>query len=227
MKKIILFISIFLICLLYKVNVNAEVWYCEYEQSEIKYRIYIDTETEETKLSNLTPNKANLYQNYNPGEFINNRVFQCPEKMYSNVSNIDDNGKKNLFISSINSSSDYIEYKRNTSSAKKSNYENITDVSSDSELADIETCEGLLGDVLYQDLQNIFKIFKIAAPLLVGIFSIYEYVSAILAKNEDDIKKANKKLITRLILVAVLYFLPVILDLLLDILETNSQTCVR
>src|SRR5574344_472438 len=68
------------------------------------------------------------------------------------------------------------------------------------------TCTDILGGIL-PDLQSILKIIRIVGPLLVIVLSIFEYLSAIAAKNDDALKKCNSRLIKRLILVALLFFL--------------------
>lgn len=77
------------------------------------------------------------------------------------------------------------------------------------------------------DLQSIFNAFKIIAPILTLVLSTFEYVTTILNKELENMKKTNKRFITRLVLVVVLYFIPVILNLLLGIIFPGSGTCVK
>lgn len=84
-----------------------------------------------------------------------------------------------------------------------------------------DTC-GVLGD-FKGDLVYIFKAFKIIAPLLTLVLSSYEFLMAITSKAADDLQKAGKKFGTRLILVVILYLLPTILKLILNI---AYPTCV-
>lgn len=76
------------------------------------------------------------------------------------------------------------------------------------------------------DLEYIFKAFKIVAPLLTLVLSSYEFLTAITSKAAEGIQKAGKKFGTRLILVVVLYLLPVILNLILNIAYPGASTCV-
>lgn len=78
-----------------------------------------------------------------------------------------------------------------------------------------------------QDLQNIFNFCKIVVPLLVIGLSTYDFIKAITGKNDKDIKKAFSTLIKRLALAIVFFFLPVILNLLLDLFGTNSDVCIQ
>lgn len=79
------------------------------------------------------------------------------------------------------------------------------------------TCEGLFGSFL-GDLWDVFNSMRIIAPLLVGIFSVYEYLQVIFKKDADELKKANNRLIKRLILMAILFFLPTLVNLILHLL---------
>ena len=90
-----------------------------------------------------------------------------------------------------------------------------------------ETCEGILGESTMEDLSNIFKYMKILGPILVIAYSTYDYISALINKDPEEYKKVNKKLVTRLILVVVLFFLPIILNLLLSFINDTYTTCIE
>lgn len=87
-------------------------------------------------------------------------------------------------------------------------------------------CEGLLGPVLKKDLEQILKIIRIVGPLAVVILSSVEYISAIASKDDDAIKKCTQKLATRLILIVVLFFLPILLNILLSLIDQKYTTCI-
>jgi hypothetical protein len=93
--------------------------------------------------------------------------------------------------------------------------------------SDIEAnCSGVFSG-FQDDLNTIFKYFQIIAPILVLAFSTFEYVSVVLNNNPDSLKKANSRLIKRLILMVVLYFLPIITNLLLSFIEDGTyNTCI-
>lgn len=89
-----------------------------------------------------------------------------------------------------------------------------------------QVCQGLLGKTLKQDITSILNVIKIIAPLLVVIFTIYELISAVASKEDDALAKAISRLTTRIILVAVLFFLPILLDLLLGFIDSKYSTCI-
>lgn len=81
---------------------------------------------------------------------------------------------------------------------------------------------GTFGD----DLQAIFNIFKIVAPLLTLALSSYDFVISITSKQAEGLQKSAKKFSTRLVLVVLLYLLPTILNVLLK-LTIGGDTCVK
>lgn len=89
-----------------------------------------------------------------------------------------------------------------------------------------ETCRGLLGNKVMDDLEMILKYVRIFGPIIVVVYTTYDYIAAIVNKDADEYKKVNQKLITRLILVAALFFLPIMLNLLLSFINSAYTTCV-
>lgn len=86
------------------------------------------------------------------------------------------------------------------------------------------SCDSL-GD-FRTDLQNLFNLLKIIVPLLVIGLSIYDFIKAITAKDNKDIKDAFKRMLKRFVYAIILFFLPVILNLVLDLIVTNSDVCI-
>jgi len=86
-------------------------------------------------------------------------------------------------------------------------------------------CEGMLGP-LKQDLEGILMIIRIVAPLIVLALGTYDYITSIVSKDAELLKKANSKLVKRLTLMALLFFLPSLLNILLGWVDVTYQTCV-
>ena len=87
------------------------------------------------------------------------------------------------------------------------------------------SCLGVLGS-FKNELDVILKIIRIVAPLMVIIYSTYDFVGAIFSNDTDLLKKATSRLLSRLILTAILFFLPTILNIILSIIDTSYTTCV-
>lgn len=76
------------------------------------------------------------------------------------------------------------------------------------------------------DLQSIFNVFKIVAPILTLVLSTYDFVVSITSKAAEGLQKSSKKFVTRLALVVLLYLLPTLINLLLQ-LTIGGSTCVK
>lgn len=75
-------------------------------------------------------------------------------------------------------------------------------------------------------LQKLLNYIKVLGPFIVLIMSSLDYVKAILASDDDSIKNANKKLVTRLVLIVVLFLLPQLVSFALNVLGfTSHEVC--
>lgn len=81
---------------------------------------------------------------------------------------------------------------------------------------------GSFGD----DLQSIFNVFKIVAPILTLVLSTYDFVISITSKQAEGLQRSAKKFATRLVLVVLLYLLPTLINVLLG-LTIGGNTCVE
>lgn len=90
---------------------------------------------------------------------------------------------------------------------------------------------GLLGNVNDENsvawlLQRILNYLKIIGPMIVVVMSGVDFAKVIVTSDDEGMKKAQKKLITRLLLAASLFFLPELVVALLDIFGiTSDATC--
>lgn len=75
------------------------------------------------------------------------------------------------------------------------------------------------------DIQNVFNFLKVAVPLLVIGLSSYDFVKAVAAKDNKDVKKAFQRLLKRFLYAILLFFLPVLINFLLDLAGTNTRIC--
>jgi hypothetical protein len=97
-----------------------------------------------------------------------------------------------------------------------------------------QDCEGsnsILGDPDDEDsvawlLQQVLNYIKIIGPILVVILSSIDFIQVIVKSDDEAMKKAGNKLGMRLILAASLFFIPTLVEVLLDIFGfTSSATC--
>lgn len=72
---------------------------------------------------------------------------------------------------------------------------------------------------------NILKWAKYIVPAFIIIFSILDFIKAIAAQNDDDMKKAQGKFVKRLIVAVLLFLLPLIINFLLKTFGMYSSKC--
>ena len=58
------------------------------------------------------------------------------------------------------------------------------------------------------------------------LFTTFEFISAMVSNDKEALNKAASKLMKRLVLVALLFFLPIILNLLLSFIDAKYSTCI-
>lgn len=71
-------------------------------------------------------------------------------------------------------------------------------------------------------LNEILSYLKIIGPFLVLILSSIDFVKAILTSDDESLSKAQKNLITRLILAAALFVLPTLISVILNVFGITS-----
>lgn len=90
---------------------------------------------------------------------------------------------------------------------------------------------GVLSPDMIAFLETILWYIRIAGVVLAIILSLVDFVKASMSSDEKAIAGVNKRFVTRIILVAVLFLVPVILDFLLNTLNIGSTAgslkCVR
>lgn len=90
-----------------------------------------------------------------------------------------------------------------------------------SQLIDTQT-EGSFGWLL----QKLLNYIKIAGPILVVLLSALDFIKAIASSEEDAFKKAQSRLIIRLVAALALFLVPTFVELLLGLINgINDPTC--
>lgn len=88
-------------------------------------------------------------------------------------------------------------------------------------------CSSLLGDPTDENsvawlLQQVFDFVKVIGPILVVILSSIDFAKVIISSDDEAMGKATKKLGSRLILAAMLFFIPLLVEVLLDLFGFTS-----
>lgn len=91
-------------------------------------------------------------------------------------------------------------------------------------------CDGIFGDELLDFIGDIFKWIRILAPIAVILLSSVEFAGALLQDDRDALKKASNRFVKRLIIAVALFFVPLILEFILNIFneisKANTDICI-
>ena len=82
-----------------------------------------------------------------------------------------------------------------------------------------------VGTAIVSMVYNVLKWLKYIAPALVIIFTMLDFIKAIASQNDDDMKKAQGKFVKRLIVAALLFLLPLIINFVLQTFGLFDSSC--
>ena len=94
-----------------------------------------------------------------------------------------------------------------------------------------QNCNGLLGDPNDEDsvawlLQTILNYLRVLGPVLVVVLSSVDFARIIVNGDDEKFSKAKQTLFRRLIVVALLFLVPTIVSVLLNVFGiTSNPTC--
>lgn len=94
-----------------------------------------------------------------------------------------------------------------------------------------QNCNGLLGDPNDENsvawlLQTILNYLRVLGPVLVVVLSSVDFARIIVNGDDEKFSKAKQTLFRRLIVVALLFLVPTIVSVLLNIFGiTSNPTC--
>lgn len=84
------------------------------------------------------------------------------------------------------------------------------------------SCNGILTPGAYQILQDALNIIRIAVPILLIVLGSVDLGTAVVADDKDALKKASSRLIKRCLAAIVIFFIPLIVNVLIDIVESSG-----
>lgn len=89
-----------------------------------------------------------------------------------------------------------------------------------------ETCtQELLGVKLAGILQNVFTGIQIATPVLLLILISADMLRAVTSGKDEDMKKAQGNAVKRIIVGVIIFFIPTIVNLILNLIGSSAGTC--
>ncbi len=83
----------------------------------------------------------------------------------------------------------------------------------------------VLGNDLLEILQEVFKIIKICVPIICVILIMIDMLSAVIGDNTKTVNEALNRSIKRLIIGIVIFFIPTVVNLLLNMSGYITGTC--
>lgn len=87
-----------------------------------------------------------------------------------------------------------------------------------------ESCDGLLTPGAYEMLQDALNIVRIAAPALLILLCSVDLGTAVISEDKDSLKKATSKSIKRCIAAIAIFFIPLIVNVLINLVESSTGT---
>ncbi len=95
---------------------------------------------------------------------------------------------------------------------------------------DFDSCDVLIGPNVMKYINTGMGYIKIIIPILVIVLGTFDFVRAVFATSEDDMKKAQKTFIRRLIIAGAIFISPYFVNLLINITNNvagflNNGTC--
>jgi len=88
-------------------------------------------------------------------------------------------------------------------------------------------CDTNSGMKLFSFVGKIFDIVMIAIPIILIIIGTIDFLKAVIAQKDDEMKKAQNTFIKRLIMGAVIFFVPAIVGFLMGLINQKlDNTCM-
>ncbi len=91
-------------------------------------------------------------------------------------------------------------------------------IDKDTDVYDVSTCDQIIGTGTFAYyLNQTFRFIQYLGPIIVIVLSTIEYIKVAALSDADQLKKTNKRTITRLIFALLLFFIPMIIKIILNI----------
>lgn len=85
-----------------------------------------------------------------------------------------------------------------------------------------DSCNGILTPGAYQILQDALSIIRIAVPILLIVLGSVDLGTAVVSEDKDSLKKATSRLIKRCLAAIVIFFIPLIVNVLINLVESSG-----
>lgn len=204
--------------------------FCRYMDNDANYiLVYYNSTSSEIVAYNSEYNKKLTIKNGNFDKFVEgnytitysnyiNGLNSCPNHLYVNeVRTQGYNHIYNIYASSSGLDSYNTNFKFTSCSDDKPEYKN-----------DNKGCQ-IISDKIRGYINDVMTYIRIGVPILLLCLIIYDFASATFASSEDKMKKAQGRVIKRIIIAIVIFFVPTLINLIFDIVNDvwakNYQIC--
>lgn len=159
----------------------------------------------------------------------------CPKYIYYNYSTFgNDFGSSSIFEYTLSSDGVDISDTSDNDKYQDKIYKLIEEKEngdSDNEVV-INNCEDLIGSEGRKLINTLMKWMRIAVPILLIVFGIIDFATALFSSKEDDMKKKRETFIKRIIAAVLVFLAPILVNLLLDVANDvwnwiNPDTCLK
>lgn len=89
-------------------------------------------------------------------------------------------------------------------------------------------CGGIIDTTTKEIINKYLGYVHIIVPIMILALGVYDFLRAMIASKEDEMKKAQKRFIIRLVAGVLVFLAPTIVNLIIDILNssiTNGEAC--
>ena len=87
-----------------------------------------------------------------------------------------------------------------------------------------DDCEGILGPELISFINTILDYVKILVPIALIALGSFDIGRAVFAGNEDDMKKATKTFVRRLIIAVIIMFSPLLVNFIINVVNSATSS---
>ena len=223
---------------------NSSASSCTYEGTydKLSTKFTIESKSSNKITGSCTQTKTNgkkakgctLSTSSKANKFYSNKKFTCPKYIYVGSKVIANSSRQNYVLKDVGGENDtnttgQNQFERqglNADGSKKYTSNATLDglnqkYDSCSQLIDTQT-EGSFGWLL----QKLLNYIKIAGPILVVLLSALDFIKAVASSEEDAFKKAQSRLVIRLVAALALFLVPTFVELLLGLINgINDPTC--
>ena len=102
---------------------------------------------------------------------------------------------------------------------------NIEEYSEISKLQEINNlgCDSILGQALVDEINDILLWIRVLVPILLIVLGSVDFSKAVMFQEKDELKKATSTFTKRCIIAVVIFFVPLMLNILIDIFNNVSD----